>query len=162
MRSISVGPVNDLSFIQSEFIKSVKSTESDNPKKPYCLIIEFHNGKSKMVYFIMEDEANRNLKKVKTEMQKVFKNNNFQKILPEIPKTKTRKNKKSELANSKPKVKTESKAKIKSTAKSDTKAKTKVKVKAESKAKVTAKPKAKAKTKPKAIVKPKAKLKKAK
>ena len=97
MRSISVGPVSDLSFIQSENIKSVKSAESDNPKKPFCLCIEFHNGKSKMIYFLIEDEANRNLKKVKTEMQKVFKNNNFQKILPEVPKVKIRKNKKSEL-----------------------------------------------------------------
>ncbi|HMQ67741.1 MAG TPA: hypothetical protein PKA90_02350 [Ignavibacteria bacterium] len=153
MRSISVGPVNDLSFIQSEFIKSVKSTESDNPKKPYCLIIEFHNGKSKMVYFIMEDEANRNLKKVKTEMQKVFKNNNFQKILPEIPKTKIRKNKKSESESSLPieKAKSTAKPKAKSTAKPKAKstAKPKAKFTAKLKAKSTAKPKAKAKTKKK-------------
>lgn len=91
MRSISVGPVNDLSFIQSENIKSVDIIESDNSKKPFCINVEFHNGKSKLIYFIIEEDANKNLRKIKTEMEKVFKNNNFQKILPEIPKIRKRK-----------------------------------------------------------------------
>jgi len=153
MRSISVGPVSDLSFIQSENIKSVKSAESDNPKKPFCLCIEFHNGKSKMIYFLMEDEANRNIKKVKTEMQKVFKNNNFQKILPELPKVKIRKSKKSELADpiAEPKVKTVAKVKAKTVAKAKAKtvAKAKPKVKTVVKAKSTAKAKTKTKVKSK-------------
>jgi hypothetical protein len=149
MRSISVGPVSDLSFIQSENIKSVKSAESDNPKKPFCLCIEFHNGKSKMIYFLMEDEANRNIKKVKTEMQKVFKNNNFQKILPEEPKTKIRKSKKSELAD--PKVKADAKPKVK--------AKTEPKVKPKAKSDTKAKPKAKSDTKDKPKKKAETKVK---
>ena len=147
MRSISVGPVSDLSFIQSENIKSVKSAESDNPKKPFCLCIEFHNGKSKMIYFLIEDEANRNLKKVKTEMQKVFKNNNFQKILPEVPKVKIRKNKKSELADTITKPKSVSKAKKEAKVKAVTKVKPKAKAvtKAKPKAKVVTKAKVKSK-----------------
>ncbi len=88
MGYISVGPVLDLTYVQSESIKSVKSIESDNSRKPYCINIEFHNGKSKQVYFITEDDEERNLKKIRIEMQKVLKFNNFQSTQSEIPKVK--------------------------------------------------------------------------
>ena len=77
MGYISLGPVRDLTFIQTENIKTAIRTKSKNPEKPYCIQIELIKGKSKFIYFALEEEVVKDLRKISVERKKDFKINNF-------------------------------------------------------------------------------------
>ncbi len=76
-RSISIGPIGNLTFVQSQNIISVAPVKSDNPEKPYCLHIELSGGKSKHIYFALESDIEKDLKKISVEKEKILKENNF-------------------------------------------------------------------------------------
>ena len=77
MGYISLGPVRDLTFIQTENIKSAVRTESKIPGKPYCIHIELIKGKPKIIYFALEEEVIKDLRKISVERGKDFKISNF-------------------------------------------------------------------------------------
>lgn len=80
---ISVGPTDNLTFIQSEKIVSASSVKSNDPQKPHCIYIELRGGKSKHIYFASEAGAEKDLRKISVQMAKTFKANNFNLLHPE-------------------------------------------------------------------------------